>query len=153
MGYEGGNGDYSDYFGIDVEDLMADSRTSVYLRVPFQVDDPALVSALTLRMRYDDGFAAFLNGVPVASFNALGVLDHESAATGSHADALAVVFEDYDISDHIGSLLSGANILAIHGMNDEATSSDVLAEPVLEAAVVAGGDGRSSFWRVIAVGP
>jgi hypothetical protein len=36
---------------------------------------------VTLRMRHDDGFAAWLNGVEVARMNAPAALAHDSAAT------------------------------------------------------------------------
>ncbi|MGI9244970.1 MAG: putative Ig domain-containing protein, partial [Verrucomicrobiales bacterium] len=153
VGYEAGDGDYADFFGIDVQDIMADQQASVYLRVPFQINGPGSASSLTLRMRYDDGFAAFLNGVPVASSNAPQNPTWNSAATGQHPDQDAVVFEDYDISAFTGSLQAGGNILAIHGMNDEAGSSDILVEPVLQADLSGSVDFGSGFWRIVVLGP
>jgi hypothetical protein len=38
------------------------ANNSVYLRIEFDVADPAAFEHLELRMKYDDGFAAFLNG-------------------------------------------------------------------------------------------
>jgi hypothetical protein len=38
--------------------------------VPFTLTDPASVSALNLRLRYDDGVVAYLNGQKVAERNA-----------------------------------------------------------------------------------
>ena len=52
---------------------MAGVNSSVYVRVPFHVDDPGLLEALELRIRYDDGFVAYLNGAVVARRNAPGV--------------------------------------------------------------------------------
>ena len=43
---------------------MSGVNTSAYVRIPFNVDagDIAKFNYLTLQMRYDDGFVAFLNG-------------------------------------------------------------------------------------------
>ena len=40
-----------------------------YIRIPFDVNDPSAISELTLDMRYDDGFVAYLNGVEIAKRN------------------------------------------------------------------------------------
>ena len=42
-------------------------QSSAYIRVLFTVNDPAEVTGLTLLMRYDDGFVAYLNGVEIAN--------------------------------------------------------------------------------------
>ena len=89
---------------------------------------------MTLRMKYDDGFAAYINNVavPVASANAPGTLDWESEATADHNDTVAIDFEDFNISAHVGLLNTGSdNVLAIHGLNRFDTSSDMLHTPEL----------------------
>ena len=55
----------------------------------------ANINSLTLRVRYDDGFAAFLNGALVASANAPAVLDWNSSATNRHSTADALQFEQF----------------------------------------------------------
>ncbi|MBE3069108.1 MAG: lamin tail domain-containing protein, partial [Planctomycetes bacterium] len=47
----------------NVGSTMMNQNSSVYVRVPFTVTNPAAFSSLTLRMRYDDGFVVYLNGV------------------------------------------------------------------------------------------
>ena len=154
VGYENDNGgSYDDFFGIDVLDLMLNQRDSVYLRIPFQVEALANIVGLNLRMRYDDGFAAFLNGDQVASSNAPASLTWAAAATGNHDDNLALVFEDFELLGSLGSLQEGANILAIQGLNDSPSSSDLLAEPLLQAGVSSGDGSGQGFWRVIVTNP
>jgi len=84
-------------------------------------------------MKYDDGFVAYLNGVRVASANAPGQLNSSSAASSNNSDARALEFEQFDLSSFISLLNDGSNILAIHGLNDGATSSDFLILPRLIA--------------------
>ena len=40
-------------------------HTSLYARIPFTVDDPAALKGLSLRMKYEDGYVAYINGVEV----------------------------------------------------------------------------------------
>ncbi|MBQ97517.1 MAG: hypothetical protein CMP30_05905 [Roseibacillus sp.] len=84
-------------------------------------------------MKYDDGFVAYLNGVRVASANAPGQLNSSSAASSNNSDARALEFEQFDLSSFISLLNDGSNILAIHGLNDGATSSDFIILPRLIA--------------------
>jgi hypothetical protein len=53
-----------------VDSPMRGVNGSAYLRVAFAFDGASDLSALTLRMRYNDGFVAYLNGTPVATRNA-----------------------------------------------------------------------------------
>ncbi len=45
-------------------------NASLWTRIEFNVDDPLALSSLTLQMKYNDGFVAYLNGEPVVSSNA-----------------------------------------------------------------------------------
>ncbi|MEZ5329214.1 MAG: M12 family metallo-peptidase [Verrucomicrobiales bacterium] len=140
IGYERSSG-YEDFFESNVETDLFNKGTSVYVRIPFTVEDPLQYSLLTLRMRYDDGFVAYLNGVEVARANAEGAspLPWNTVASSSHGDAQAVEFIAFDISSFASVLASGGNILAIHGLNQSSDSSDLLIVPELEGAIV--GDG------------
>ncbi len=118
----------------DTRNAMWFTNASVYLRVPFEVDDPAALSSLMLNMRYEDGFVAYLNGVRVAAANAPdeGALTYNSTATAEHPDEEAMEPGAFTISP--ASLVLGTNILAIHGLNLSASgsnSNDFLALPEL----------------------
>ena len=72
IGYERSGG-YENLFGSegDVESQTYDTNATVYIRVPFSLADRESLARLNLRMKYDDGFIAYLNGTEVASANAL----------------------------------------------------------------------------------
>ncbi|MEM7384252.1 MAG: lamin tail domain-containing protein, partial [Verrucomicrobiota bacterium] len=86
-----------------------------------------------LRIRYDDGFAVYVNGgTPVASANAPNALAFNSSATALHDDPQAMIYETYDVSAAIPRLVVGDNLLAVHGLNDNLNSSDFLIDLLLE---------------------
>ena len=101
-------------------------NNSLYIRVNFMVDNPASITELILRMKYDDGFVAYLNDTLIADANAPGGLSWNSEATADHSDNEAVVFQEFNVSSFLYLLKEGKNVLAIHGLNGGITSSDML---------------------------
>ncbi len=133
IGYETNNG-YQQLIATDVEAAMFNLNSSIFIRLPFDLPDPASLSSLTLRMKYDDAFVAFINGTEIArSANVPATLAWNSRASASRNDSSAIVFEDIDVSAAADSLMNGANILAIHGLNAGTSSSDLLFVPELIA--------------------
>jgi hypothetical protein len=88
-----------------------DKVLSVFLRTTFNVDDPALLTKLRLRIRYQDGFVAYLNGVEVAR-RGLGE-PNSPLSFETPAVAKANKTEDFDLNDFISKLVTGDNVLAI----------------------------------------
>jgi len=129
VGYEAGSG-YEDFINLDVLTQMSGQYPSCYIRVPFYVEDASAVESLSLWMKYDDGFAAYINGHEVARVNATGLLYWNSTSDQPCVEGSAA---DIDISDYIDSLQDGWNILAIHGLNQAAGSTDFLILPELTA--------------------
>ena len=82
--------DYDPFFETDVLGQMRSLQTSIYIRVPFQIESPESVSDIKLKMNYDDGFIAWINGKQIASSNAPLVPEWNARATSSHRDSEAV---------------------------------------------------------------
>ena len=101
-------------------------NNSLYIRANFMVDNPASITELILKMKYDDGFVAYLNDTLIADANAPGGLSWNSEATADHSDNEAVVFQEFNVSSFLYLLKEGKNVLAIHGLNGGITSSDML---------------------------
>ena len=99
--------------------------TSILLRVPFQVSNAAAIEQLTLRMKYDDGFVAYLNGTEVARANFTGTPTFDAGAR-SQSNTAALEFENFNISAFANLLQEGPNMLAIHALNSSPTSNDQL---------------------------
>ncbi|MFT6181053.1 MAG: hypothetical protein ACJAQT_003967 [Akkermansiaceae bacterium] len=128
--------------GGDLQEDLYDENTTVYLRIPFTIDDPSAVTGLLFAARYDDGFGVSINGSPIltsANAPADGVWDFETEASGSHSDSLAIALETFSINFAQVNLVSGTNVLAIHGLNRGMRSSDFLFDCVLKAQVSASG--------------
>ncbi|MBN2136966.1 MAG: lamin tail domain-containing protein [Sedimentisphaerales bacterium] len=144
VGYENNPGDpvnYSDLVDIDVGSQMDGINETCYIRIPFTIGVLDF-SALTLKIRYDDGFVAYINGSRVASrnFPTGEVPEWNSGADDSHSDSLAREFEVIAINEHIGKLQVGENVLAIQGLNYGTGSSDFLISAELTASMTGQGD-------------
>lgn len=135
-GAPGGTVDYTPLVGTDIEAQMLDINATALVRVPFTVTGNADADTLTLKMRYDDGFVAYLNGIEVARRNAPASLASNSAATNPHEDSQAVIDEEIDISDFADALELGENLIAIHALNVSAANTDFLISAALEGSRV-----------------
>jgi hypothetical protein len=141
-----GGTSYTSLIGTDVGASMRNVNPSAYVRIPFDLTDPSAFDFLRLRMKYDDGFVAYLNGQPVASANAPEVPAYNSVATADHATADALVYQDFDLSDKRSLLRVGRNVLAIQGLNLTAGDKDFLVLPLLEAGKQVNQDGVQRYF-------
>jgi hypothetical protein len=121
-----GSGSLSNQFVTDVGGLMTNLNATAYLRLPFVVTPPADFNTMTLRVKSDDGFAAYLNGILVASRNAPESPLWNSTATAAHPDADSAQFEDYTLGELRDLVVTGTNVLAIQGLNVSAADGDFL---------------------------
>ncbi len=130
-GYEDSSGTPS-YVG-EYNTPVPSGTEGLYVRVPFEMTSLNGSQQLTLRMKYDDGFVAYLNGVEIASANAPATRAWDSTAMSIHDDYEAIIFQEFDASAAISALVEGDNVLAIHALNYSAGSSDFLVVPELVA--------------------
>lgn len=130
---------FAPYISCDTQAAMRNVNATAYLRLPFTVDRPTPFNQATLKVRYDDGFVAYLDGVVVARRNAPAAPTWNSSATANRATGDAGKFETIDISAYAGLLSNGNHVLAIHALNDAAGSSEFLLNAELSAATLAPG--------------
>jgi hypothetical protein len=114
---------------------MREVNGTVYVRIPFEVVEPAAMASMKLAMQFDDGFIAYLNGQRVASANAPDAPAWNSDATDSRSGADELAVEEFTI-DFQGKLKAGTNVLALHGMNSSAGGSDLMLRPRLSGEIV-----------------
>jgi len=126
---------YKGLIGLDVSN-MRNSNTTVYIRVPFTVEDPSAIQALTLRMRFADGMIAYINGHEVARYNAPapGTERWNSGASTNRSDSIADNPVDFTIPE-FDFLHVGTNLLAVQGLNSQTDSTSLLVLPELLATI------------------
>ncbi len=131
-GWEPEEAVYDDIISLDVSSMQG-ATASTYIRVDFTVGSSDNISQLALRMKYDDGFVAYINGTEVASANAPASLSYQSVATAGNA---GTTYADYTLLKAGNYLQTGGNVLAIHGLNVSASDSDFVIMPVLNGVSV-----------------
>ncbi len=125
----------------DIGAAMRNVNAGALVRIPFTVANPAGLDLLVLRMRYDDGFVAYLNGTEIARRNAPAgaVVPFNAAATASRNGSASLTVEEIDVSRYAALLTAGTNVLAIQGLNASAADPDFLLLPELVAGSFAPG--------------
>ncbi|MBN1417936.1 MAG: lamin tail domain-containing protein, partial [Planctomycetes bacterium] len=126
-------------FGDDddatILDDMADAYLSVHARRTFEIADPSAFDAFVLRIDYDDGFVAYLNGVEAAR-GAMGVPGSAAPFDRRATSHEAGRPEEFPIESAL--VRAGTNVLAIQIHNASLGSLDLSLIPELIAR--AGGD-------------
>ncbi|HUF62989.1 MAG TPA: CotH kinase family protein, partial [Verrucomicrobiales bacterium] len=136
LGFETPGGPLLPAITTDVSGAMLGINASLYVRFTFDYEhDPSLLHRLTLLLRYDDAFVAWINGSESArdAERSPAQIAWDSVALGSRPDSEGVQFEEFDLTPHADQLRRGRNVLAIQIMNTSAGSSDLLLHPVLTA--------------------
>ena len=133
--------DYPGLIGLDVGEMRGENET-VYIRIPFEISDLSGLRNLVLQMKYDDGFVAYINDTTrVTGASDPSSPQWDSGAEYGHDDSLAVNFVDFALpEEYLSHLRVGENVLAIHGLNNGLTSSDLLILPRLTAERASGGN-------------
>jgi hypothetical protein len=134
-------GDYTPVLagGIDLSS-MRNVNPSAYVRYSFELTDQELaeVDTLLMRLRWDDGFVAYVNGVEIARAGAPTTPVFNSNATQNRNDATPLTFQT--LTTFIGAfnsaaaksaLRAGSNTLAIQVLNLAANNQDLLIQPEL----------------------
>ncbi len=102
-------------------------NTSLCFRRLFNVPSPTNVFSCKLRMKYEDGFVAFINGVEVGRANCTNVLAYNTAANTALSETVVNSWTEFSFTNRL--LNAGTNLLAIQGLNVSLTSSDFLLLP------------------------
>jgi hypothetical protein len=118
----------------DLRSKMLGINSTLWTRFSFTGQDLSQFDRMVLRMKYEDGFAVFLNGSPLLSVNAPASLAWNSTALTDRADERARVFEEFDVTSAKSRILSGTNVLAIQALNDSVSNGSFTLLPELRAA-------------------
>ncbi len=126
----GGSG--SNVVATNIGGMMQNVNASCYVRAPFTASGAGALTSLSLKMRYNDGYVAYLNnGTVIAQRNAPGVPAYNSAATAVRSEAASAVADPVNVTAFLPQLLNGSNVLAIQGLNTTAADGTFLVLPEL----------------------
>ncbi len=127
------------YNATGLATILTSGRTTYYFRRKFTIS--SLPVDATLWVKYDDGFAAYLNGVLVARSDNMPFSDSppytyvtQNKVIG-YSPYAAPSYEAYDLSPFVGLFQSGteANVLAIEVHQHQAGDADAFFDAWLEA--------------------
>ncbi len=118
---------YGDDDDTTVLDDMIDNYLTVYTRRRFVIDDRRLVESLALKIDYDDGFVAYINGTEIARVNVV----NDGNGSPANGSGEAGSPETFAIADPLLVLRDGVNVLAVVGHNASIDSSDFSLAPAL----------------------
>jgi hypothetical protein len=121
------------YINTDLQTAALDRNSSVYARIPFDVADASEIERMQLRLNYDDGFVAYLNGTEIARAAAPPNPTFDSASTDVRGDVNVLIQQTFDILNFSDALRTGENVLSIHSLNRERSDADLLVSPQLVA--------------------
>jgi hypothetical protein len=125
---------FAPYIQTSVESAFYNKATSALVRAPFPLPSGQTLENPTLRLRYDDGFAAWLNGTLVASANTPANFAFNGVAPTNRYRRDAVREVRINLGAFGNLLHAGENVLAIQGWNDRSASADFLLQAQLEDA-------------------
>ena len=101
---------------------MRYNYSTVYLRRSFEVSDASQVTQMQARVRYDDGFNLWINGIHVLSSNVSGEdLAYTALAIENREDSNTLSFV---LPDPGGYLVNGTNVIAVQLLNQRLFSGD-----------------------------
>ena len=107
-------GDDDVFTGTILSDMNG-NYSCIFLRHPFTVSDVGSIQALRMRVNYDDGFVAWINGTEVARVNYAGT---PQIGTGTPAAHEADPAETITLAPNPASYLQpGVNLLAVQAFN------------------------------------
>ncbi len=112
-----------------IKTKVSTSKRVIWTRKKFSVKNRDSLAYLILRIKFDDGFIAYLNGEKTASVNALDKPKYNSYATSNNNNGS---FMDFDLTDHIHLLKNGGNnVLAVQAFDHRSDRNEFFLMPTL----------------------
>ena len=136
IGFERGGNRLGDLIRTDLGDQV-EGKTSVYVRIPFTIEDLPILSGLIMSVKHDGGFVAYINGREVCRKDC-GVPDRDPKFDSTSPSRGGVrVAHDINLSSYlrtsallkdgaIGKMVSGENVLGLHLINSSPDDDNML---------------------------
>ncbi|QJE96482.1 lamin tail domain-containing protein [Luteolibacter luteus] len=131
LGYDNGGG-LSAWITTNCQSALQNINTSILFRRTFSLTNPSAYASYKLRMKYEDGFVAWINGTEVGRANFNGTPAYNSTSATALDETIVNSWTEFTIP--ASALVSGNNVLAIQGLNSSMGSSDFLLLPEIQAS-------------------
>ena len=127
------------YSDGDDQTIVPNGTKAVFLRQYFELDQPHLVEDILFHVDYDDGCAAYLNGIEIARANLPNTPGPAPYDLTPFIDREARLYQGGDLEEYViensGTLLKeGTNVLAVQVHNFSSNSSDLSILPYLSVS-------------------
>lgn len=114
------------YRGTTLSDMQS-NYTTIYLRREFVVENRGNITNLILLAQVDDGFVAWINGVPMARLNAPAgdSIPYNAVATAQSAEVnnAGAAWTVFQMPASASALVDGTNVIAVQAFNQNLTNS------------------------------
>lgn len=132
--------EYFKYIGSNgnLKGLMLGDSPSVFVRIPFMLPSVGYIKNFKIKVMYDDGFVAHLNGTEILRRNVPeGDLLWDSVAYSNRSYFDVRIPDVIDLPDDVrAGILEGENLLSFHGLNKTINGDDFLLQPALSVGIV-----------------
>ena len=112
-----------------IKTKVSTSKRVIWARKKFTIKNLDALGYLILRIQFDDGFIAYLNGEKIATVNAPTKPKYNSYATANNNNG---TFMDFDLTQHIYLLKKGGdNVLALQAFDHRNDRKEFFLLPTL----------------------
>ena len=112
-----------------IKTKVSTSKRVIWARKKFTIKNLDALGYLILRIQFDDGFIAYLNGEKIATVNAPTKPKYNSYATANNNNG---TFMDFDLTEHIYLLKKGGdNVLALQAFDHRSDRKEFFLLPTL----------------------
>ena len=132
---------YTSEIGLDVGNELKDQNSSIFARIPFNIEgSPTQFEEITMNLRFDDGYRAYLNGELISEENApfppappaANLVPWDAQAQGTHGASDGIIpVTQIDLTEMRDRFVTGQNVLAVHGLNISADDTDFFFDSIL----------------------
>jgi hypothetical protein len=114
--------------GTDLKTAMG-SSTSAFVRLEFPSTGAASATTASMVMRYNDGYAAWINGTAVAAKNAPTNPSWNSLSTAARTNSQTLAGQAFNLTSLLPTWGSGSNTIAVQGLRSAAEDPSFLLRP------------------------
>ncbi len=135
------NGTPTPIITTNISAAMSGVNGSVFVRIPFTVTSTAGIAGARIKLRYDDGYICYLNGIQVAADRASSSSWDAYASSNKNDTSVTTISSASIASGLLSNFVVGTNVLAIQVMNSDGSlgeTDNVCMRPTVEIDMPSG---------------